>query len=229
MSTYIMSDIHGNYDKFIKMIEKINFNDNDILYIIGDIFDRGDKPLDILDYIMEHDNIELLLGNHEQMFLDYYKNINDSNYCTSWIQNGGDTTYNKLLEKDYKYISKIFNYLNNIPLYKIINVNNQNFILVHSHIKCPKNYNNYTIDEIMNMQTTKTLLWDRKNILKRQFLNNEYIIIFGHTMIHKIFQTKVENNKITQYTDKIAIDCGAYLEEGKLGCLKLEDFSTYYV
>ena len=38
---YVISDLHGCYDKYIKMLEKINFGDNDYLYILGDIVDRG--------------------------------------------------------------------------------------------------------------------------------------------------------------------------------------------
>lgn len=39
--TYVMSDLHGMYDKFIAMLEKIDFSDSDELFIIGDIIDRG--------------------------------------------------------------------------------------------------------------------------------------------------------------------------------------------
>lgn len=35
---YVMSDIHGCYHEYIKMLELINFNSNDTLYIIGDVF-----------------------------------------------------------------------------------------------------------------------------------------------------------------------------------------------
>ena len=52
MSTYVMSDLHGEYDKFIQMLTKIGFSNDDKLIIIGDIFDRGKKPLQILDYIL---------------------------------------------------------------------------------------------------------------------------------------------------------------------------------
>ena len=49
---YIMSDIHGLYDRYKAMLEKINFNDEDKLYILGDVIDRGDKSFDILFDIM---------------------------------------------------------------------------------------------------------------------------------------------------------------------------------
>ena len=53
---YVMSDIHGNFNKYIEMLNLINFTEEDELYILGDIFDRGSQPLDILEHIMKHKN-----------------------------------------------------------------------------------------------------------------------------------------------------------------------------
>ena len=38
LSTYVMSDIHGNYRAYKAMLEKINFNREDMLYILGDFW-----------------------------------------------------------------------------------------------------------------------------------------------------------------------------------------------
>lgn len=38
---YVMSDIHGCYEQFMIMLKKIHFTDTDILYILGDVIDRG--------------------------------------------------------------------------------------------------------------------------------------------------------------------------------------------
>ena len=48
---YAMSDLHGCYDKYIKMLEKINFSNNDTLYVLGDIVDRGADGIKILQDI----------------------------------------------------------------------------------------------------------------------------------------------------------------------------------
>lgn len=37
MAVYILADIHGMYDKFIRMLDKINMTDEDILYVLGDM------------------------------------------------------------------------------------------------------------------------------------------------------------------------------------------------
>ena len=86
-----MSDIHGCYKEFIKMLQLINFSENDTLYILGDVLDRGENPLEILEYIMNHGNIILLMGNHENMMLNYFKTKNifiKKYYKLNWIFNG---------------------------------------------------------------------------------------------------------------------------------------------
>lgn len=50
---YVMSDIHGMYDKYIEMLELINLREHDSLYILGDIVDRGLHPMKILQDMMK--------------------------------------------------------------------------------------------------------------------------------------------------------------------------------
>ena len=45
---YAMCDLHGCYDKYVKMLEKIQFGENDTLYILGDVVDRGEGGIKIL-------------------------------------------------------------------------------------------------------------------------------------------------------------------------------------
>ncbi|WRK53812.1 metallophosphoesterase [Coprobacillaceae bacterium CR2/5/TPMF4] len=67
---YVLSDIHGHYNVFIKMLEKIKFSDDDVLYILGDCCDRGPDSLKIYLYIQKFKNIHLIRGNHEIMMRD---------------------------------------------------------------------------------------------------------------------------------------------------------------
>ena len=62
---YAMSDLHGCYDKYKNMLEKINLSENDTLYILGDVVDRGKDGIKILLDIMKRKNIVPLLGNHD--------------------------------------------------------------------------------------------------------------------------------------------------------------------
>ena len=64
MSTYVMSDLHGNYKSYKTMFEKINFQDQDMMYILGDVLDRGPNPIQIILDLMQRPNVELIAGNH---------------------------------------------------------------------------------------------------------------------------------------------------------------------
>ena len=68
--TYCMSDLHGRFDKYEEMLEKIAFSASDSLYIIGDVIDRNPGGVKLLRDIMGRSNVILLKGNHEQMCLD---------------------------------------------------------------------------------------------------------------------------------------------------------------
>ena len=70
MAVYAVSDIHGYYDLFLKGLTEIGFSDQDHLWCLGDMIDRVPDGIQILPYIMKHDNMDLLIGNHELMFLN---------------------------------------------------------------------------------------------------------------------------------------------------------------
>ena len=48
MATYVISDIHGEYGKFMELLDIIHFSDEDILYVLGDVVDRGKNPVKTL-------------------------------------------------------------------------------------------------------------------------------------------------------------------------------------
>ena len=56
---YVMSDLHGCFDKYRAMLDKINFNAEDTLYILGDVVDRGEDGIKILLDMMSRTSISL--------------------------------------------------------------------------------------------------------------------------------------------------------------------------
>lgn len=71
MSTYIISDIHGCYHEFLRMLEKINFSVSDRLILAGDYIDRGPNSCEMLKWL-EHcpENVCPIRGNHEEEFAE---------------------------------------------------------------------------------------------------------------------------------------------------------------
>lgn len=42
---YSVSDIHGHYDLFCRLADKIKFSFLDRLFVLGDIIDKGDSSI----------------------------------------------------------------------------------------------------------------------------------------------------------------------------------------
>ncbi|MDV9723564.1 fructose-bisphosphatase class III [Clostridioides difficile] len=214
-----MSDLHGMYDKFISMLEQINFNSNDHLYILGDVLDRGDKSLEIIDYIRNHKNITLLKGNHELMFQESWR---DTNNRYLWFYNGGDDTFYKLKNKKFEYEESFYKYIKNLPYLEIID----NFILVHAGLYLPNNYENLSIEQIIELQEEDICVWDRTILNTNKHIKG-YTIIIGYTPTQNI--KDYEKAEIYKQEGIIDIDCGACFDNGKLACLRLDDMKEFYI
>lgn len=70
MATYVISDIHGEYERFMELLEEIELKDTDTLYVLGDVLDRGEHPIKVILKLMEMPNAFCIVGNHEVMALD---------------------------------------------------------------------------------------------------------------------------------------------------------------
>ena len=67
--TYVLSDIHGNMANFKSILQQIDLQPEDTLYVLGDVVDRYPDGIRIIRMIMSMPNAKMLLGNHEYMML----------------------------------------------------------------------------------------------------------------------------------------------------------------
>lgn len=76
---FIMSDIHSFYDEMQKALKKQSFdisNPNHILIICGDLFDRGSKSKEVLQFVQSlGDRFIYIRGNHEDLLMDCLQEI----------------------------------------------------------------------------------------------------------------------------------------------------------
>lgn len=114
MKTYfIFSDIHSFYDEFIKALNDAGFdinNEEHVLISLGDIFDRGKKPLEIYEFLrsIPKERRILVKGNHELLLKELVKR---GFYFDYDLSNG---TYNTLChiacQSEYKdYLEELLN------------------------------------------------------------------------------------------------------------------------
>ena len=65
MATYIIGDLHGCYRGLQRLLELIDFSDEDTLYLCGDLVNRGPESLEVLRYVKNLGNCQVVLGNHD--------------------------------------------------------------------------------------------------------------------------------------------------------------------
>ena len=221
--TYAISDLHGHYDAYIAMLHRIQFSENDTLYVLGDSIDRGAEGIKILFDIMGRNNVIPFWGNHEyRMFqmLQTYPTINPqyTQRFHNWRSDGGEVTYQAFLALNDIEKNCLLAYMKKLFIRKKLTINNHCFHLSH------------TIPE-------RSIMHNRLQVNARDFLLGEpdyelcYYknckLITGHTPTHLI--DKRYRGRIYQKNNHIAIDCGCGYPNGQLGCICLNTMEEFYV
>ena len=132
--TYVISDLHGYpLEKFMALLQKTKFSDDDFLYILGDVIDRnGDGGVEMLCWLLKQPNVQLILGNHEAMLLSckfVFDEITEESVSdftaekleilNNYMLNGGDVTLKALRElgkTSPDAVADILDYLHDAPL-----------------------------------------------------------------------------------------------------------------
>ena len=93
MKKFAISDIHGCNITFKALLEKIDFQKTDELYMLGDYVDRGPNSKGVIDAILELQKegyfVKCLMGNHEEAMIKARK---DMQMLYNWLEWGGRET-----------------------------------------------------------------------------------------------------------------------------------------
>jgi len=165
MRTITVGDIHGCYYTLMTLLDKINYDpQQDRLIITGDVIDRGRNSYELFNFIIntriiaKSDKFIWLLGNHEQMFLDYVNEVDKS-----WISNGGNKTKRSFYKNGQSY-KAMYHTIKSLPLY----FKDGDIVWCHSSLSKPD------IEE----NTKDDILWSRNVDSKRKCLT-----MHGHTTV----------------------------------------------
>ncbi len=230
---YVTSDLHGYpLRDFCTLLEKAQFGEDDFLFVLGDVIDRnGDGGVEMLWWMMNQPNVELILGNHEAMLLScafLFEEISDSSIAdlddakmrlmSQWLFNGGGATMDslsKLRRNHPERLGEILDYLRDAPLYQAVSTESGDYLLVHSglgNFYPAKKLREYTGDE---------LLWHRPGIGERYF--EDVTTVFGHTPT----EYYGEDGRMVRTDTWIDIDTGASAG-GHPMLLRLDDLKAFY-
>ncbi len=221
--TYVISDIHGNYQRFLNLLSQIRFGDEDILYLLGDLVDYGTESMQLIEDISARSNVYPIAGEHDflaaKMLTGFDRMLKsgatpDADYIaqmTQWVQDGGQPTLDafRALGSDAK--EGILEYFEEMSLFEETEINGKQYLLVHAGIA------DYRADT------------DLTDYMPEDFfsepLDASYALMENVTVI--VGHVPTATGKIVYGEGSVFMDCGA-CEGGSLACLCLETGKEYY-
>lgn len=228
---YVTSDIHGEYDAYKNILNKIHFSDNDELYVLGDCVDRGDKPIELLQDMMLRPNVFPIIGNHEYMALKVLKQLMEeiteescekilsSNLMQElllWQQDGGDVTLKQFQNLGLEERYDIIDYLEEFSLYEEIEVDERQFVLVHAGL------DNFDENRSLDAYKPYEVIFSAPDYNK-VYYKNKYLVT-GH---RPTLSFDGNTGQVVMMNNHIAIDCGCVFG-GHLAVLCLDTMDVFY-
>ena len=226
--TYCISDIHGEYDLFMKLLDKIRYSDNDRLIVCGDFLDKGAASIRLAKTIFDLPNSYSIMGNHEYMFFKFYRSLADD---------AANLDFDRILSQLQGYFPQdgylldwdTVDILVDLPFY----LEERDFICVHAGVPL----NDTGRIRPLKQASPEELVYDRR-FKEPTVRPNGTCVFFGHTPTNYVH----ENSQILAYLKpgrvpgspdirdyyKVHLDIGTPLS-GMLGCFCVDTCQAFYV
>lgn len=226
--TYCISDIHGEYDLFMLLLDKIKYSNSDRLIVCGDFIDKGTSSVRLAKTIFDLPNSYCIMGNHEYMFFKFYRSrmhsaILDFDAILWHLQQYFPEDGN-LLDWD------IVDMLVDLPYY----IEENDFICVHAGVPMDECGRLIPLNEV----SPEEFVHDRRFKDPMVLPKDSKCVFFGHTPTTYINPTpkiltypKVgyaqDSRNISDYY-KIHLDTGASVN-GVLSCFCVDNCQAFYI
>ena len=189
-----IGDVHGHYDGLMRLLEAIAPGQQDSLYFVGDLIDRGPRSRQVIDFVRDG-GYRCVMGNHEQLLLDAFPN-NEAHMPAfqGWLYSGGQPTLSS-----YDSVDDLFDHLHwirQLPYY----IDLGDIWLVHAGVNPSR-----SIEE----QDSHEYCWIRESFHRseRPYFADK-LIIAGHTITFTL--PGIEPGGIAEGPGWLDIDTGAY-------------------
>lgn len=230
---YVIGDIHNELKKFDNILEQISIREDDQVYILGDLFDRGGTEADPVGvyfrFLEIQGNCTWIRGNHDHWLAEfihqYYSLLERKRqYFVAYQYNSFELLRQRLTEVD---ILKLADTILQLSLQKEIRLDGKKYLLAHA----------MTMHPLKQEKLTQHYLTGTDAI--GDFFKTGiggYISLLGHTSSSYMFGSqdgkfldeKFNSIWINRNENVFLIDCGCGFTNGKLACLCLETGERFY-
>lgn len=229
---YVTAALHGYYDKYMALIKEIDLKKDDVLFVLGDIVDGGDKGIEILMDMMMRDNVFPILGEHDLIAYEVLSGIASetkdditaplskelADRCNEWVNRGGEGTlegFAKLSDDDKE---ALLEYMEEFTIYEEVEAGGIEYVLCHN---MPDNFfiddelENYSAEDIL----TGSIDYDKEYFSGKVLVTGEDITIEIDRNTHgRIFKNEYH----------VGVNCGGYLG-GLTAAYCLDTGEEFYV
>lgn len=232
---YVTSDLHGcGVEKLRRLLDRAGFAEEDYLFVLGDVIDRGEHGAEMLLWLTRQPNVQLILGNHEALMMAcrfLFDEVTEESLeeltpqrlkmVNNWFRNGGEATLRGLrpiLKETPELMEGIWEYLADAPLYEFVEAGGREYLLVHSGLE------GYEPGKPVERYSAHDLLWARPGL--DTVYEEPFTVIFGHTPT--AFYGGEYAGRMLRGKGWRNIDTGAALG-GSPMLLRLEDEAEFYL
>ncbi|WBU76760.1 hypothetical protein JAVIER_163 [Vibrio phage Javier] len=198
---YFVGDLHGDWKALKFFLDQVEFNYRDIIVSVGDLFDRGEKPLEVINFFLYTENALAVLGNHEDMAIQGLVH-GDNRWAMTWIQNGGDWFLDYpegMIKGILKQIEKEF------PYQLTLRYENTKFGVTHAEAPT-EHWDDYVQRAGKYHPDDNRAIWGRDAIKGNRFTNIRGVdfTIHGHSV----------RSGVTSIGNQMWIDTGSVFDGG---------------
>lgn len=229
---YVISDIHGCYREYMQALEKINFSDDDILFVDGDVLDRGPEPVRVLQDMMMRSNVYPILGNHEFMALQVLRKLGveisdesiaalreeDLESFRFWMSDGGETTVRQFCRCTQEEREMILEYLEEFSLFEETTAGDTDYVIVHAGFEpfdAAREPEDYDLSEC---------IFRSPDLSERYY--EDRVVISGHTPTLALQEPY--KGRVAEINGHVLIDCGCVFG-GSLAVYCLDSGESIYI
>lgn len=229
---YVIGSLHGCYDRYEAILKEIKLTDDDMLFVLGDTVDGGDKGIEILMDMMLKPNIYPVLGEHDLIAYEVLSGIEKetrkditaplskelADKCQEWTNSGGEGTltgFAKLSDDDK---TALLEYIEEFTLFEEVEAGGMDFVLCHN---MPENFvtgdslDNYSAEEILSGSI---------DYEKEYFAGK--VLVTGHDISIEIDPST--HGRIFKNDYHVGVNCGGYMG-GLTAAYCLDTGEEFYV
>lgn len=190
---FFFGDVHGKKNEVDSLIKKVNGNNQDHFFFIGDLIDRGKHNSAMLFDLICKENYHMVLGNHESFMIN---SCDDEDVFEIWTfvdeehNNGGLDTYHEIKHIGMEFFSEEI--IKKASIILEVEHRGVNFGMIHA--------------EIPFFKTGNSIISNWQDIINTAKESSEYChnMLWGRSVIQHISETLMSNQQnLVPYVDGI--------------------------